>query len=140
MHPTVAEAKPGAQQARRTGCHATAGVCGRSGRVAAAAGTGSGIYEAVGTIAFDQAIGVAAAFYQRFLPLGNRRHYRRPIRNRQIPTVLREKSAAKTIGATDFMKTPRELLLERHQTAQERLDVIRRRALHELAAETSPEI
>lgn len=37
------------------------------------------------------------------------------------------------------MKTPREILLERHQAAEDRLDAVRQRALADLAQSPAPE-
>ena len=52
-------------------------------------------------------------------------HHRDAARHGEIADALRQKVAAKIAGGKE-MKTPREILLERHQAAAPKLDAIRR--------------
>src|SRR5208282_3767715 len=73
-------------------------------------------------------LGVAAALRRGFFTRRNCAHYGNATRHGEIAVALCEKIPAETAGGKE-MKTPREILLERHLTAAPKLDAIRQSAV-----------
>src|SRR6266702_2929311 len=93
------------------------------------AGTGSRIYATAESFAAAATFRVAAALYRRLFARRNRQHNRDSSWSRQIPPALRQEGAQETDRGERIMKTPREVLFERHQSAEPKLDAIRQAAV-----------
>lgn len=96
------------------------------------AGTGGGVHEAVEQITASAAFRPVAPLFGGLFTRGNRRHHNRSTRHSEITHSLRKKSATQTPGRKR-MKTPSEILFERHASAQSKLNGIRHSVVGQVA-------
>src|ERR1035437_206561 len=123
MRPAMATAGPRSGVARGIVARLAGRQPGSAGRVASR-GTGGGVHETAGENPVGAAVGAVAALHRGVFPGRDRPDYRYAGGHGEIPAALRQAGAEKVVGVggRSYMKTPREILLKRHQTVEPKLE------------------